>query len=81
MLTCATYTSNHWQIFRISCAKTFENKLQKIVCILFGINSVIAISNVVAGINSTYSENIMQKSDARFHWIPILSSKNGARFD
>ena len=62
MLTCTIYTSNHWQIFRISCAKTFENKLQKIVCILFGINSVIAISNVVDDINSIYSENLTQQA-------------------
>ena len=62
MLTCTIYTSNHWQIFRISCAKTFENKLQKIVCILFGINSVIAISNVVGDINSIYSENLTQQA-------------------
>ena len=62
MLTCTIYTSNRWQIFRISCAKTFENKLQKIVCILFGVNSVIAISNVVGDINSAYSENLMQKA-------------------
>ena len=63
MLTCTIYTSNHWQIFCISCAiKTFKNKLEKIVCILFGINSVIAIFNVVADINSTYSENLMQQA-------------------
>ena len=86
MLTCTIFTSNHWQIFRIrqiSCAKTFKNKLEKIVCILFGINSVIAISNVVADINSTYSENLMQEAtrdSIRFQSEVIKMARDSIRF-
>ena len=83
MLTCTIYTSNHWQIFRISCAKTFKNKLEKIVCILFGINSVKAISNVVADINSTYSENLMKQAtrdSIRFQSEVVKMARDSIRF-
>ena len=85
MLTCTIYTSNRWQIFRISCAKTFENKLQKIVCILFGINSVIAISNVVDDINSAYSENLTQQATRdplviRFQSEVVKMARDSIRF-